>query len=40
MNRVAKVVARVLERRDSLRGLRFVYQAPVLRNFTARFERV
>jgi len=30
----------VMGRRDSIRGLRITYQAPVLRHFTARFERL
>lgn len=40
MDVVAKTCARVLARRDSIRGLRFTYEAPVLRHFTSRFERV
>ena len=35
---VARAVAEVWGRRDSLRGLEMTYEAPVLRHFTARFE--
>ena len=37
---VAAVAARIRERRESLRGLRFAWSAPVLRHFTARFEEL
>lgn len=37
---VAEVILEVFENRDAFRGLRFTYEAPVLRHFTARFERV
>jgi tryptophanase len=37
---VAKALARLKERASSVSGLRLVYQAPVLRHFTAKFERV
>ncbi|HHW19320.1 MAG TPA: tryptophanase [Firmicutes bacterium] len=40
MNLVARALARVKERASSVRGLKLTYQAPVLRHFTARFERV
>ncbi len=35
---VAAAVARVWERRDAVRGVRFTYEPPILRHFTARFE--
>jgi len=34
---VAETAAQTLARREEIRGLRFVYEAPVLRHFTARF---
>jgi tryptophanase len=37
---LAEVVLEVYARRESLRGLRFTYQAPFLRHFTARFAPV
>jgi tryptophanase len=37
---VARTLAAVKERASSVRGLRLIYQAPVLRHFTARFERL
>jgi tryptophanase len=40
MAQVAKALSRVKERASSVRGLRLTYQAPVLRHFTAKFERV
>jgi tryptophanase len=40
MAMVAKALARLKERASSVSGLRLVYQAPVLRHFTAKFERV
>lgn len=36
----AEVVIEVYERRRGLRGLRMVYEAPILRHFTARFEPI
>ncbi len=36
----AEVVIEVYERRRELRGLRMVYEAPILRHFTARFEPI
>ncbi len=35
---VIEVIARVYARREAIRGLRIVYQAPFLRHFTARLE--
>jgi tryptophanase len=35
---VAEVIAEVARRKQRLRGLRIVEQAPWLRHFTARFE--
>ncbi len=35
---VAEATAEVYERREDIRGLKMVYQAPFLRHFTARFE--
>lgn len=35
---VAEAVSRVWERREAVRGLRFAYEPPILRHFTARFE--
>lgn len=35
---VIEAVAEVHQRRQALRGLRFTYEPPVLRHFTARFE--
>jgi tyrosine phenol-lyase len=35
---VAEAIARVYERRDQIRGVRMVYEPPVLRHFLARFE--
>ncbi len=40
MAQVAKALSRVKGRASSVRGLRITYQAPVLRHFTAKFERV
>lgn len=37
MSFVAETVADVYERRDSVRGMRIVYEPPFLRHFTARF---
>ncbi len=37
---VARAFEGILERRSSIRGLRITYEAPVLRHFTAEFERV
>ncbi|HEX9679901.1 MAG TPA: hypothetical protein VGA32_00485, partial [Anaerolineales bacterium] len=35
---VIEVLARIHQRRDSLRGYRFTYEPELLRHFTARFE--
>ncbi len=40
MDHVARTMALVLERRSELKGLRLLYEAPVLRHFTARLEPV
>jgi tryptophanase len=37
---VVATCKRVYERRESLRGLRIVYEPPMLRHFTARFELI
>jgi tryptophanase len=37
MDYVVEAVIEVFNRREAIRGLRMVYQAPVLRHFTARF---
>ncbi|MBI4869052.1 MAG: tryptophanase [Candidatus Wallbacteria bacterium] len=37
---VAEAIVDVYKRRDRLRGMKFAYQAPMLRHFTARFEYV
>ncbi|MFZ5641992.1 MAG: tryptophanase [Bacillota bacterium] len=40
MKFVARTVEAVAARKDTVRGLKLVYEAPVLRHFTARFERL
>ncbi|MBN1155570.1 tryptophanase [candidate division KSB1 bacterium] len=35
-----EVIGKVFEKRDQLRGFRFTYEAPMLRHFTAQFEKV
>ena len=40
MDVVAEAAKAVFDRRDSVRGLRLTYEAPILRHFTAQFERV
>ncbi len=40
MDVVADAAARVLARREEVRGVRFTYEPPLLRHFTARFEPV
>lgn len=40
MRYVAQSVVAIFRRRDTLRGLRLVYEAPVLRHFTARLEEL
>ncbi|MBD3291175.1 tryptophanase [candidate division KSB1 bacterium] len=37
---VLEVIAEVFQKRKKLRGYRFVYEAPMLRHFTARFEQI
>ena len=36
---LVEAVVEVFKRREGIRGLKMTYQAPVLRHFTARFER-
>ena len=38
MDYVLEVVEHVFKRRENLRGMRFTYEAPMLRHFTARFK--
>ncbi|MCA0446355.1 MAG: tryptophanase [Bacteroidetes bacterium] len=40
MNYVAEGLIELFTHRDSVRGLKIVYEAPVLRHFTARLERI
>jgi tryptophanase len=40
MEVVANAVTRVFRRRDQIRGVKIVYEPPVLRHFLARFERL
>ncbi len=37
---VAEIIERLFENRQGVKGLRMVYEAPVLRHFTARFEPI
>lgn len=37
---VVEAIISVFERRDEIRGLKMTWQAPYLRHFTAKFERV
>ncbi len=37
---VLEVILEVFKKRDSLKGLKIVYEAPMLRHFTARFEEI
>ncbi len=37
---VAEVIERIYQERERMRGLRIVYEPPVLRHFTARFEQL
>jgi tryptophanase len=37
---VVEAILDLFKRRESVRGLRLVYQAPYLRHFTARYERL
>ncbi len=38
MDYVARSLAKIMDRKDSLRGYRFTYAPPLLKHFTARFE--
>jgi len=40
MDYVARALVAINERKTQMRGLRLIYEAPVLRHFTARFERL
>jgi tyrosine phenol-lyase len=40
LEHVARAIARIYERRESLRGLRIVWEPPILRHFTAKLEFV
>ncbi len=40
MNYVAESIIQIFENRDKIRGMRIVYEAPVLRHFTARLEEI
>ncbi|NPV44671.1 MAG: tryptophanase [Firmicutes bacterium] len=40
MDVVAQALANIYERKDKVKGLRFTYEPPILRHFTARFEPV
>jgi len=37
---VAEVIIEVFKNRNELRGYKFIYEAPMLRHFTARFEKI
>ncbi|MBN2876854.1 MAG: tryptophanase [Bacilli bacterium] len=37
---VAKCLIRVFEKRDEIKGLKFTYESPILRHFTAEFEPI
>ena len=37
---VVEAILQVYQRRETIRGMRITYEAPFLRHFTARFERV
>jgi len=37
---VAEVIIEVFEKRNSLKGMKITYEAPILRHFTAKFEYV
>ncbi len=40
MDMVVRALRNIRERRDEIRGLKLIYEAPVLRHFTAEFERL
>jgi tryptophanase len=40
MDYVAECIEEVFQRREKIRGMKIVHEPPVLRHFTARFDRV
>ena len=40
MDVVAQTLANIYDRRESVKGLRFTYEPPILRHFTAEFEPI
>lgn len=40
MDMVVETMKNIVARKDTVRGLKLVYEAPVMRHFTARFERL
>ena len=40
MDVVAQALANIYDRRESVKGLRFTYEPPILRHFTAEFEPI
>ena len=37
---VLEIILEVFKKRDSLKGYKIIYEAPMLRHFTARFEKI